>query len=267
MKLEIFHCQPPSKDKGAHPPLLFVHGSYCGAWVWSEKFLPYFAKKGYAAYAVSLRGHGGSEGSLTWASLADYVADMESAAAQMEAPPIVIGHSMGGLVVQHYLSRPENKAAAAVLLASVPPSGIASSAIHMSTFAPDVLWQLGLLQSLGHEAISADVIHRAFFSDQTPGEDVKHLLPRLQSESHRISSELLCPAQPMPRLGKDALPVLVLGGDADAFLPTSAFREAANFWHGDLEVIKGAPHGLMLDHAWWQPVADKVLTWLAGKQL
>lgn len=199
--------------------------------------------------------------------MADYVADMESAAAKMDAPPIVIGHSMGGLVVQHYLSKPENKAAAAVLLASVPPSGIASSAIHMSSFAPDVLWQLGLLQSLGHQAVSADVIQRAFFSDQTPGEDVKHLLPRLQSESHRISSELLCPAQPMPRLGKDALPVLVLGGDADAFLPTSAFREAANFWHGDLEIIKGAPHGLMLDHAWWQPAADKILTWLAGKQL
>ena len=192
---------------------------------------------------------------------------MESAAAKMDAPPIVIGHSMGGLVVQHYLSKPENKAAAAVLLASVPPSGIASSAIHMSSFAPDVLWQLGLLQSLGHQAVSADVIQRAFFSDQTPGEDVKHLLPRLQSESHRISSEFLCPAQPMPRLGKDALPVLVLGGDADAFLPTSAFREAANFWHGDLEIIKGAPHGLMLDHAWWQPAADKILTWLAGKQL
>ena len=137
----------------------------------------------------------------------------------------------------------------------------------MSSFAPDVLWQLGLLQSLGHQAVSADVIQRAFFSDQTPGEDVKHLLPRLQSESHRISSELLCPAQPMPRIGKDALPVLVLGGDADAFLPTSAFREAANFWHGDLEIIKGAPHGLMLDHAWWQPAADKILTWLAGKQL
>lgn len=267
MKLEIFHCQPPSKDKGAHPPLLFVHGSYCGAWIWSERFLPYFAKKGRAAYAVSLRGHGGSEGSLTWASLADYVEDVESAVAQLDAPPVLVGHSMGGLVVQHYLSKPANRAAGGVLLASVPPSGLASSAIHMSTFAPDVLWQLGLLQSLGHQAISAEIIHRAFFSDQTPGEDVAHLLPRLQGESHRISSELLCPAQPMPRVGKDALPMLVLGGDGDVFLPSSAFRETANFWHAELDVLKGAPHGLMLDHAWWQPVADRILTWLDASKL
>jgi len=267
VKLEIFHCQPPSKDKGAHPPLLFVHGSYCGAWIWSERFLPYFAKKGYAAYAASLRGHGGSEGSLTWASLADYVEDVENAAAKLDAPPVLIGHSMGGLVVQHYLSKPENKAAGAVLLASVPPSGLASSAIHLSTFASDVLWQLGLLQSLGHQAVSADVIHRAFFSDKTPGEDVAHLLPRLQGESHRISSELLCPAQPLPRQGGNAIPMLVLGGDADVFLPSSAFRETANFWKAELDVLKGAPHGLMLDHTWWQPVADRILAWLGASKL
>jgi len=267
VKLEIFHCQPPAKDKGTHPPLLFVHGSYCGAWIWSEHFLPYFAKKGYAAYAVSLRGHGGSEGSLTWASLADYVDDVESAVAKLDKPPVLIGHSMGGMIVQHYLSKAENKAAGGVLLASVPPSGLASSAMHLSSFAPDVLWQLGLLQSLGHEAVSADVIHRAFFSDKTPGEDVAHLLPRLQPESHRISSELLCPAQPMPRIGKDAVPMLVLGGDADVFLPSSAFRESANFWKAELDILKGAPHGLMLDHAWWQPAADCILTWLAANKL
>lgn len=266
MKLEILHCQPPAKAKGAHPPLLFVHGSYCGAWIWNERFLPYFAQKGYASYAVSLRGHGASEGSLTWASMEDYVADVESAVAKLDAPPVIIGHSMGGLLAQHYLSRP-TKAAGMVLLASVPPSGLASSAMHLSTFAPDVLWQLGLLQSLGPQAISPDVIQRAFFSDKTPGEEVQHLLPKLQAESHRISAELLCPAQPMPRLGADAVPVLVVGGDADVFLPSSAFRETATFWKADLEILPGAPHGLMLDHHWWKPVADKIIAWLGEKKL
>ena len=50
-------------DKGscseAHPaPLLFVHGSWHGAWCWDEHLLDFFADKGYRAVALSLRGHG-----------------------------------------------------------------------------------------------------------------------------------------------------------------------------------------------------------------
>jgi len=43
-------------------PILFVHGMWHAAWCWAEHLLPYFAQHGYASYALSLRGHGGSEG-------------------------------------------------------------------------------------------------------------------------------------------------------------------------------------------------------------
>lgn len=251
------------KDQRQHPPILFVHGSYCAAWIWDEKFMPYFAEQGYSCNAVSLRGHGASEGLLAWASLADYVDDVAKAAAGLGAPPIIIGHSMGGLVVQHVLAR--QKTAAAVLVSAVPPSGLASSVMHMTMFSPDVLWQLGLLQSLGPEAVSPEVVRRAFFTDGTSVQVVHNLLPRLQAESHRIAAELMAPAQPTPPA--DRIPVLVLGGDADIFLPASAFRETATFFGGDMEILKGAPHGLMIDPQWWQPAADAILAWLAGKNL
>src|SRR3954469_9427392 len=97
-------------DKGAcsdaHPvPLLFVHGAWHGAWCWDEHFLDFFADKGYRALAVSLRGHGGSPTSrpLRSCSIADYVDDVRSVAEKLPTPPMVIGHSMGGLVVQKYL--------------------------------------------------------------------------------------------------------------------------------------------------------------------
>ena len=44
------------------PPLLFVHGGYCDAWCWTPYFLPWFAARGWPAYALSLRGHGASGG-------------------------------------------------------------------------------------------------------------------------------------------------------------------------------------------------------------
>jgi pimeloyl-ACP methyl ester carboxylesterase len=266
VKLEVFHCQPTAKKGATHAPILFVHGSYCAAWMWAERYMPYFAEQGFPTHAISLRGHGGSEGVLTWASLDDYIDDVESAVAQIEGEPILIGHSMGGLVIQHYLSR-RQPAKAAVLLASVPPSGLGSSAMHLSLFSPDVLWQLGLLQSLGADAVSAEVIHRAFFTAATSAETVAHLLPKLQCESHRISAELLAPSQPHPPEIVGKPPILVMGGDADVFLPTSAFRETATFFKADLEILHGAPHGLMLDEAWWKPSADKIIEWLAKKKL
>ena len=94
-----------ARPRGAsrRPPLLFVHGAFAGAWCWDEYFLPWFSARGYAAHAVSLRGHGGSaaRGPLWIASsLDDYVADTVAAAAQLDAPPVLIGHSMGAIVVQ-----------------------------------------------------------------------------------------------------------------------------------------------------------------------
>jgi pimeloyl-ACP methyl ester carboxylesterase len=225
--------------------------------------MPYFCGKGYPCCALSLRGHGGSEGFLNWASLADYIEDLASATAEVEGPPIVIGHSMGGLVTQHYVA--DHAVKAAVLMATVPPSGLGSSAMHMSLFAPDVLWQLGLLQSLGPTAVSPEVIQRAFFSNSTSAAAVQHLMPRMQSESHRINAELLAPSQPRPPKNKP--PMLVMGGDADVFLPTAAFRETSTYFQADLQILHGAPHGLMVDEAWWQPSADAILDWLQSKGL
>jgi hypothetical protein len=60
VKLEVITRKPSTPQKTT--PLLFVHGSWHAAWCWDEHFLPYFADCGYEAHAVSLRGHGGSEG-------------------------------------------------------------------------------------------------------------------------------------------------------------------------------------------------------------
>lgn len=273
MNLEFLHCgaaktggsgRTKAKGRGT---VLFIHGAYCGAWIWADTFLPYFCGQGWTSHAVSLRGHGGSEGSLPWVTLADYVDDLESAVARIGEPVVLVGHSMGGLVIQHYLGHPGKAAGveAAVLLSSVPPSGLASSAMHMSLIAPDLLWQLGVLQTLGPEAVSPHVIQRAFLSPDTPIEAVRGLLPRLQQESHRVATELMAPAQPHPPPLAERPPMLVMGGDADAFLPVTAFRETATFWNAELKVLQGAPHGLMVDTVWWQPVADAILEWLEEK--
>ena len=40
-------------EPGGRPPLIFIHGAWHGAWCW-ERFLDYFAARGYPCYAVDL---------------------------------------------------------------------------------------------------------------------------------------------------------------------------------------------------------------------
>lgn len=265
MRLEILH-RPASGGAGRpRAPVLFVHGAYCAAWVWAQHMMDYFAASGFACHAVSLRGHGGSAGSCDWASLADYVDDLAEAARGMPEPAVLVGHSMGGLVAQHYASRGDAVARAVVMMASVPPSGLAASAMHMSVFAPDVLWNLGLLQSLGPDAVNLAAVHRALLSPATPVAEMAALLPRLQRESQRISIEMMAPPLPLPLRGR--FPAFVVGGDRDVFLPMVSLHECALYHGADLDLLKGAPHGLMLDRGWWQPAADSIIAWLDQRAL
>ena len=258
VKQEILRRLPA--NGAGRPPVLFVHGAYCGAWIW-EHFLGFFAARGYPAYAVSLRGHGGSEGDLAVASFEDYVDDVEIAAKAIGSEPVLVGHSMGGLVIQHYLAR-GGKAMAMAALASVPPSGLRSSAAHMMMFAPDVLFQLSLLQSLGPKWAAPAVIARALFSSRSAPESSDRLLEKMQRELPRASAELMAPPPLWTPEAKDRPPVLVLGGDADVFLPRSAMQETADAWGADLDLLKGAPHGLMIDTAWRDVTAEKIIDWL-----
>src|SRR5262245_20695491 len=103
MKLEMLSKHP--LKSGQPTPLLFIHGMLHGAWCWDVNFLDYFAQHGFAAYAVNLRGHGNSEGrqKLRWARIADFVEDVADVARKLPSPPILIGHSMGGSIIQKYL--------------------------------------------------------------------------------------------------------------------------------------------------------------------
>lgn len=263
MKLELLNCRPPQGVPPGRPTLLFVHGSYCGAWVWAEFFMPFMAERGWASRAVSLRGHGESEGGFNFASLADYVTDIRAAMGHVDGPVVLIGHSMGGLLVQHCLS--DENVAGAVLMSTVPPSGLMASALHMSIHSPDVCLQFSLLQSLGPTMLKEAAIRRAFFSDNAEVDGMAHLLPKLQKESHRICVELMNPPRPRLPLGGQRPPILVMGGDRDAILPVSALRETAAYFDAELSILSGAPHGLMLDPNWREPAAERLLAWL-GRQ-
>src|SRR5207237_2086971 len=104
------------------PPLLFVHG-YFGRAIAFERMMTWFASRGHLCCAPDLRGHGDSlpESDLGKVSIQDYAEDVANVARAL-GNPIIIGHSMGGLIAQVVATH--DCARGIALLASAPPRGI-----------------------------------------------------------------------------------------------------------------------------------------------
>ena len=250
--------------KSACPtPLLFVHGAYTAAWCWEEHFLPFFAEAGYAAYALSLAGHGGSRGreQLDSFAIADYVADVAHVAGRLPAPPVLIGHSMGGFVVQKYLE--DHCAPGAVLMCSVPPQGLMASAFGLMFSKPSLMKDLNSM--MGGGQVSLDTLRDALFNQPVAIDDLKRYSRLSQAESYRAIWDMTLFNLPQPsRISKT--PLLVMGAESDHLIPASLVEMTARTYGVDAEIFPGMGHGLMLEREWRKP-AQRILDWLGELEL
>lgn len=256
MRLEVVSRYPVGARRQA--PLLFVPGAFSGAWIWDEHFLPFFARHGYAAHAVSLRGHGGSGGQATLATLDDYVEDVAMAVRHIGERPVLIGHSLGGLVVQRYVR--QHPVTGMALLASGPPHGMLQSSFVMAMRHPWLTQQLMLLQWFGHGAVVPSLIRRAVFSDSLPSPDAMRYLARFGDESIVVPLEILILALGHWD-GAGSTPVLVMGADDDVFIPTWEVMATARVYGAEPVILPDLAHAMMLDTG-WERAAEALLGWL-----
>jgi pimeloyl-ACP methyl ester carboxylesterase len=261
MELEIISEKPQGNPKPT--PILFVHGAWHGAWCWKPHFLPYFAEKGYHAFAVSLRGHGdsGMEKSLRTTRIADYVEDVSRAVARMPGTPILVGHSMGGLVVQKYLEN--QNAPAGVLLASVPVKGAIGVTLKILRHHPLVFLRANLTLSLYPIIGSLLRCREAFFSEDIDAEKLERYFRLLQDESYFAFLDMLFN---LPKPKKVTTDLLVLGAENDFIFGTGEVEATATAYGVKPSIIEGMAHDIMLEDR-WQMAADRILEWLAGKGL
>ena len=260
MKLEIISHEP--KGASRPTPILFVHGAWHGAWCWEENFLPYFAGKGYAAYALSLRGHGKSEepAHYSWLRIADYVADVAQVVGQLPEKPVLVGHSMGGLVVQKYLE--EQAVPAAVLLASVPVKGVFRTTLRIARRHPLAFLKANLTWSLYPIIGTAELTREAFFSADIPSERLSKYFNLLQDESYLAFLDMMLFKLPNP--GKVSTDLLILGAEQDAIFHPDEIEATAKAYNKKPEIFKGMAHDMMLETK-WPIVADRIIEWLGEK--
>lgn len=265
-QLEIL-SRPSAESHPGRPPLLFIHGAYTAAWCWAEHFLPFFAAAGFDCHALSLSGHAGSRrrDHLDHYSIDDYVADVAEATQRLALPPVLIGHSMGGFVVQKYLEN--HPAAAAVLMCSVPPQGLAASAFSMLFSRPNLLVELNRLMTGGQVAL--DTLKEALFAQPVTVDDLARYLKMAQPESHRAIWDMMLFNLPRTSRVLAQLPggraaLLVVGAGRDMIIPASLVDMTARSYGTTAILHAGLGHGLMLERDWRIP-AQHLADWLAAR--
>ena len=261
MNLEIIERRPQGKAKST--PLLFVHGKWHGAWCWGEYFLPYFAEHGYNCTALSLRGHAGSEGSenLRWWSIEDYVQDVEQIAGQLDVPPIVIGHSMGGFITQKFLER-HPEIPAAVLLTAIPPTGLWPTILTLLTQKPGIV--LKTLGTLNPWAVieTPEMARWILFSEDMPEEQVLNYHNQMNSESFRVFLDEL--GLNLVQTQRVRAPLLIIGAEKDTVIFPSMVQATARRYGTKATIFPDMAHDIMLE-AGWEKVAETILKWLQAK--
>lgn len=250
--LAIRRMDAKGKRRGT---LLFIHGAWSSTWYWEPHFMPFFAASGFDVVALDLRGHGRSDGEIRWATIDGYVADAAAVAATLE-DPVVVGHSMGGLVAQHLAAR--HPVAGLALLASVPPWGAWSALWRVVRQDPAKLLACTLAFDLKPIVADASLARSLLYSRSPAEKDMDPFLYHLGSESYLAFLGMLFRHPPRLPAG---LPRFVLGAERDRLFPEKTVCATARRLGVEPRMVAGASHMLTVEHC-WQDAADALLHWL-----
>jgi pimeloyl-ACP methyl ester carboxylesterase len=222
--------------------------------------MPHFNRLGYHCHAIDLSGHGASGGRehLNSYDLNHYADDVAQVVAELPAPPILIGHSMGALVVQRYLEK--GKAAAVIMMAPVPTTGLAGCSAQLAYKQPDFLVEAARAVRGKYTEKTIRVMREVYFSPDVTAEQFASFQPLVQDESMAAVTEMMALAWRMPKR-RPKIPALVMGGELDAIFPANMLHFTATGWNAETCVIPRAGHMLMMEPQ-WTTAASRIDNWI-----
>jgi pimeloyl-ACP methyl ester carboxylesterase len=245
--------------------LIMVHGAFCGGWAF-DAFREPFEASGYRCLTPDLRGHGAGTrlSAVAQISMSDYAADIIALIEKQPTPPILVGHSLGGLVAQMAAAKAE--VAALVLLAPSAPWGVTGASLEEAASA----FGLYALGPFWAQAVEPDQsIARLYSLDRMDKAQGQSVFKRMIPESGRALFETLnwwLDPFMTTQVDSDKIraPVWVGAGGADLIHPPSTVRQTAARLNADVRVFEGMSHWLIGEPG-WEGVAGACVDWLAAK--
>ncbi len=214
--------------------MLIIHGvgEHSGRW---EHVGSYFAAVGFDVYSYDQRGHGRtSDGPVDVESFDRFLDDIEAQLAGLEAPVVVYGHSMGGLICVAYAEsdrpQPDLYVVSAPALAASVPAVLRLAATVLSKVTPS----LALKNSIKGEHLSRDpAVAEAYFAD-----------PLVYEKTTARFGDGLLNAMDRTRDAIDQIrtPMLVIHGANDELVPPSASAPLAAVPPVERKLFPGLRH-------------------------
>jgi pimeloyl-ACP methyl ester carboxylesterase len=244
-------------------PIIMVHGAFSGGWSFDDFRTP-FEMAGHDCQAIDLPGHaaGGDRAAVTGLSMSQYAAAVVEAVKACPAPPILIGHSLGGLVAAMAAQRVP--VARLIMLAPSAPWGVAGASLEEGASAIS-LYSLGAYWAQPIDPDSG--LAREYSLDRFPAETRDAVFKRMGPESGRALWEVFnwwldpfMTTQLSP--SRSRAPVLVAVGGRDRIHPASTVRQTATLLGAAFEVFPEMSHWLIGEPG-WETVARACLDWLA----
>lgn len=251
--------------------IVMIHGMWCGGWYW-KNFETYFTEKGFRCETPDLLYHDVAPGApppekLGNTSLLDYADDLEKRieSLELDEKPILMGHSMGGLLALILASRGVGKAA--VLITPAAPAGVwAVNTSVIRNFAGQILdfsWLRGKPTRLSFNTAVYSMLHLL------EPEQQKEIYAKSVSESGKVLRELGLWAIDFNNRASWVppenvkCPLLVIGGKQDRITPAKVVKKTAGKYIHAAQYKEYADHAHSIPHEpGWEKVAEDIHSWI-----
>lgn len=246
--------------------VVLIHGNFVNNLTWTE-WKKYYEQKGYKVYSPANQGHDGIPSELrsnlhrdlTKTGFIDVVNNVANLIDTLPEKPLVVGHSMAGMVVLKLLEL--GKAAAGVSIDGAPPKNVFPPFQTLKTVLP----AFGFFSSRKYFMGSRKWYDYAFFNTISDAEKEKAFEKYAVPESYRVSRQLVLNPYSNIDFKKPHQPLLFIGGGNDHIFPSSLTETIAKRYTDknskvDLKIFDSKSHFICGEQG-WETVADFILNW------
>jgi alpha-beta hydrolase superfamily lysophospholipase len=264
-----------STDNG-RIPMILIHGAWLSARSW-ENFADYFGKRGFDVHVPQWpRKHGDVEelrdsaDELAGLGLTELVEHYESEIRALDQPPVLMGHSYGGLIVELLLDRGHGRAG--VAMSPAPPKGILKLPLTTLKSASPALAHPS--KRHGVVTLTPEEFTYSFVNTFSP-EDAAAAYERYAvPETGQIFYEAglanfrLHPPTEVHFEKADRAPLLIVGAENDQTVTASLSKAQFKRYESspartDYLELEGRPHLFMIGEG-WEEAAAAIDGWLDG---
>jgi len=259
-----------------HTPLMLIHGAWLSSNSW-ENFAEYFGNRGFAVSAPEWpRKQGDLEelvadaDEIAGLGLTEIVDHYEAQIRALPEPPVLVGHSFGGLIVELLLDRGLGRAG--VAMSPAPPKGIlvlpfSSLKAAAPALAHPSKWH-------GVVPLTLEEFTYGFVNTFSPEDAAAAYNKYAVPETGQIFYEAgfanfhLHPPTEVHFKSQDRAPLLIVGADKDHTVPASLSHKQYEKYERspartDYLEFAGRPHLMMVAEG-WEEIAAGIENWING---